>query len=305
MKANEVIRRIKPWMLIIAMGTGALFHDYMEAAAFLAPYLIFTMLLVTFCKVPFDHIRITRLSWLLTAVQVGGGIAVYFGLLPIDQVLAEGAFICVFCPTATAAPVIVGMLGGSIPRQATFSIVSNIAAALLVPPLFTAMGTDAHIDFLETFATIACKVVPLILAPLAVAMVLRRAVPRIHTFLGSHQSVSFYIWSVSLIIVVGRSVSFVMAEPASEIPRMAALALAALVLCVIQFAIGRRIGRWCGDRVVGAQGLAQKNTVLAVWMAWTYFDPISSVAPAAYIAWQNIINSIQLYLHGRHAKAAA
>lgn len=305
MKANEVIRRVKPWMLIIAMGTGALFHDYMEAAAFLAPYLIFTMLLVTFCKVPFDHIRITRLSWLLTAVQVGGGIAVYFGLLPIDQVLAEGAFICVFCPTATAAPVIVGMLGGSIPRQATFSIVSNIAAALLVPPLFTAMGTDAHIDFLETFATIACKVVPLILAPLAVAMVLRRAVPRIHTFLGSHQSVSFYIWSVSLIIVVGRSVSFVMAEPASEIPRMAALALAALVLCVIQFAIGRRIGRWCGDRVVGAQGLAQKNTVLAVWMAWTYFDPISSVAPAAYIAWQNIINSIQLYLHGRHAKAAA
>ncbi len=305
MKANEVIRRVKPWMLIIAMGTGALFHDYMEAAAFLAPYLIFTMLLVTFCKVPFDHIRITRLSWLLTAVQVGGGIAVYFGLLPIDQVLAEGAFICVFCPTATAAPVIVGMLGGSIPRQATFSIVSNIAAALLVPPLFTAMDTDAHIDFFETFATIACKVVPLILAPLAVAMVLRRAVPRIHTFLGSHQSVSFYIWSVSLIIVVGRSVSFVMAEPASEIPRMVALALAALVLCVIQFAIGRRIGRWCGDRVVGAQGLAQKNTVLAVWMAWTYFDPISSVAPAAYIAWQNIINSIQLYLHGRHAKAAA
>ena len=305
MKANEVIRRVKPWMLIIAMGTGALFHDYMEAAAFLAPYLIFTMLLVTFCKVPFDHIRITRLSWLLTAVQVGGGIAVYFGLLPIDQVLAEGAFICVFCPTATAAPVIVGMLGGSIPRQATFSIVSNIAAALLVPPLFTAMGTDAHIDFFETFATIACKVVPLILAPLAVAMVLRRAVPRIHTFLGSHQSVSFYIWSVSLIIIVGRSVSFVMAEPATEIPLMIALALVALVLCVIQFAIGRRIGRWCGDRVVGAQGLAQKNTVLAVWMAWTYFDPISSVAPAAYIAWQNIINSIQLYLHGRHAKAAA
>ena len=59
-----------------------------------------------------------------------------------------------------------------------------------------------------------------------------------------------------------------------------------------------------GDRVVGAQGLAQKNTVLAVWMAWTYFDPVSSVAPAAYIAWQNIINSIQLYLHGRHATHA-
>lgn len=304
MKANDVIRRIKPWMLIIAMSTGALFHDYMEAVAFLAPYLIFAMLLVTFCKVPFDNIRITRLSWLLAAVQVLGGVVVYLGLLPVDRVVAQGAFICVFCPTATAAPVIVGMLGGSIPRQATFAIVSNVAAALLVPPLFTVMGSDVHIDFLGTFATIAWRVIPLILAPLAVAMVLRRITPGVHAYLGRHQAISFYIWSVSLIIVVGRSVSFVMAEPASEIPRMVALALVALVLCLIQFAVGRAIGRRCGDRVVGAQGLAQKNTVLAVWMAWTYFDPVSSVAPAAYIAWQNIINSIQLYLHGRHATQA-
>ncbi len=302
MKANEIIRRIKPWMLIIAMSTGALFHDYMEAVAFLAPYLIFAMLLVTFCKVPFDNIRITRLSWLLTAVQGLGGGVVYLGLLPVDRVVGQGAFFWVFCPTATAAPVIVGMLGGSIPRQATFSIVSNVAAALLVPPLFTVMGTHADIDFFDTFLTIAGRVIPLILLPLGVAMVLRRVTPGVHAFLGRHQAVSFYIWSVSLIIVVGRSVSFVMAEPASEIPRMVALALIALVLCLILFVVGRVIGRRCGDRVVGAQGLAQKNTVLAVWMAWTYFDPLSSVAPAAYIAWQNTINSIQLYMHGRSAR---
>ncbi len=166
------------------------------------------------------------------------------------------------------------------------------------------MGTDAHIDFLDTFATIAWRVIPLILAPLAVAMVLRRITPGVHSYLGRHQAISFYIWSVSLIIVVGRSVSFVIAEPATEIPRMIALALVALVLCLIQFGVGRAIGRRCGDRVVGAQGLAQKNTVLAVWMAWTYFDPLSSVAPAAYIAWQNTINSIQLYMHGRAARNA-
>lgn len=289
-------------MLIIAMGTGALFHDYIGAVAFLAPYLIFTMLLVTFCKVPFDNIRITRLSWLLTALQVLGGVVVYLGLLPVDPVVAQGAFMCVFCPTATAAPVIVGMLGGSITRQATFSIISNVAVALLAPPLFTVMGSDVSISFWDTFVTIAVKVIPLILAPLAVAIALRHTAPALHAYLGRHQSVSFYIWSVSLIIVVGRSVSFVMAEPASEIPRMVALTLVALVLCLIQFAVGRVIGRRCGDRVVGAQGLAQKNTVLAVWMAWTYFDPISSVAPAAYIAWQNTINSIQLYLHGRAAR---
>ena len=45
--------------------------------------------------------------------------------------------ICFLCPTATAAPVITGMLGGSIERVATYTLASNIAVALLVPPVFT------------------------------------------------------------------------------------------------------------------------------------------------------------------------
>ena len=42
---------IKPWMLPIAMLGGILFHGFIDKIAFLAPYLIFVMLLVTFCKV--------------------------------------------------------------------------------------------------------------------------------------------------------------------------------------------------------------------------------------------------------------
>ena len=78
---------------------------------------------------------------------------------------------------------------------------------------------------------------------------------------------------------------------------MIALGVLAGVACIAQFAIGRRLGRRFGDRVAGAQGLGQKNTVLAVWMATTYLNPITSIAPAAYIAWQNTINSIQIYRH--------
>ncbi len=54
------------------------------------------------------------------------------------------------------------------------------------------------------------------------------------------------------------------------------------------------LGRYYGDPVSGGQGLGQKNTVLAVWMALAYMNPIASVGPAAYIAWQNIVNSWQL-----------
>ncbi len=67
------------------------------------------------------------------------------------------------------------------------------------------------------------------------------------------------------------------------------------MVCGLQFYVGRRIGARFGDRISGAQGLGQKNTVLAIWLALTFLNPISSVAPAAYIAWQNTINSLQLY----------
>lgn len=295
MNVTTFRQRLKPWMLPIAMLGGLLFHNFIEAIAFIAPYLIFVMLLITFCRVRPSEFRITRLSGLLIAVQTLGAIAVYIALLPVSRELAEGTFICVFCPTATAAPVITGMLGGSVPRLATFSIVSNVSVAILAPLLFTMMGSEANITFFESVSLIATRVVPLIILPLFTALALLRFLPKVHSKIATHQSLSFYIWAVSLFIVVGRAVSFIMAEPAEMIPEMLWLAGLSLVVCCGQFYIGRRIGRRCGDKIAGAQGLGQKNTVLAIWMALTYLHPITSVAPAAYVAWQNTINSTQLY----------
>lgn len=295
MRYSEFLRKLKPWMLPLAMLCGLLFHNAIEAVAFLTPWLIFAMLFITFCRLEPKKMRITGLSLSLLAVQLGGAIAVYLALLPVSVDVAQGAFICVFCPTATAAPVITGMLGGNISRLATFSLVSNMAVAVTAPAAFTLMGTT-EIDFAESVSTIALRVLPLILGPLVMALVLKGVAPSLHRRISSSQPIGFYLWAVSLIIVVGRAVSFVMKEPPSRIPELVALALVAGVVCIVQFVVGRRIGKRYGDRIAGAQGLGQKNTVLAIWMALTYLNPVTSVAPAAYIAWQNTINSLQIYL---------
>ena len=73
------------------------------------------------------------------------------------------------------------------------------------------------------------------------------------------------------------------------------MAIAALVLCIAQFALGRRIGKKYGETIAGGQGLGQKNTILAIWMAQVYLSPLSSIGPAAYVLWQNSINAFQLY----------
>lgn len=297
------MNRLKPFMLPIAMVVGIIFHNYTEMAAWAAPWLIFAMLLITFCKIDPRHLRFTPLTLFCLAAQIVGAGAAYVALRPFGEALAQGIMICFLCPTATAAPVITGMLGGSVERVATFSLASNVVIAILAPPLFSLVGAEG-IDFLSTTLTIALRVVPMIILPLAVALILRRWGQPIHRALRSRQEISFYVWAVSLIIVVGRATSFVMQEPAYMIPTMIALAIGAGAACVVQFAIGRKIGRRFGDRIAGAQGLGQKNTVLAVWMALTFLNPVSSIAPAAYIAWQNTINSLQLYYRAKAMRRA-
>ena len=103
------------------------------------------------------------------------------------------------------------------------------------------------------------------------------------------------MWSVALATVTGNTVSFLIRQDSSDFWTEITLALLALVVCCLQFFVGRRIGRRFRDKVAGTQGLGQKNTILAIWMAQTYLNPIASVAPGFYVVWQNIVNSYQLW----------
>lgn len=297
------LQRIKPFVMPLAMVVGAVFHNSIHIFQPLVPYLIFCMLLIAFCKVKPREFRVTRLSWSLLAVQLLCSAAIFFILRGFSIDLAQAAFICILCPTATAAPVVTGMLGGNVARLATFSIVSNIAAALTAPVFFSFFGTHSEFSFVEAISTISVKVAPLILLPLVLAFILYFFAPKVHSAIASRQDVSFYLWCVALVIAVGGSVSYIMAADSSRIPEIILIAATSAVICAFQFTIGRKIGGRFGDKIVGAQGLGQKNTILAIWMALTYLNPIASVGPAAYIVWQNLVNSIQIYIHSRRQEA--
>ena len=108
-----------------------------------------------------------------------------------------------------------------------------------------------------------------------------------------HQA-AFYLWAVALAIVSGQTVRS-LATSQAPVHTEYLLALAGLITCCLQFLFGKRIGSDYHDRISAGQALGQKNTVLAIWMAYTYLSPLSSVAPGSYVLWQNIINSYQLW----------
>lgn len=282
-------------MLPIAMVGGAVFYQWMEYLTFLSPYLIFVMLFITYCRLDLRDFKPGRFQVDLLVVQMTLAAAVYFALAWWNPIVAEGVFICVFIPTATAAPVITSMLGGSISKVATYSLLCNLFVAVAAPLVLAAVGDRAQYTFLESFLLILSKVMPLLLLPIVAAFGVKWLLPGVHKFVMEKQQVSFYLWAVALFIVVGSCVSFAIKTWTPELSlTIVLLAAGALAVCLLQFKIGRMVGGRFGDKVSGGQGLGQKNTVLAVWLALAYMSPVASIAPAAYIAWQNIINSWQL-----------
>lgn len=282
----------------IALIGGAIFNRWMGYLTFLSPYLIFAMLFITYCKLSLRDLKFGKFEFSLLLVQIFLSAATWFSLCWFDHTVAEGVFICVFVPTATAAPVITAMLGGRISKVATYSLVCNLFVALVGPVILALIGDRADYTFLQSFGLILSQVAPLLILPLLTAMIVRYFIPKVHHVVASHQQLSFYIWAVSLFIVVGGCVSFAInAWTPDQTMNMLALTVGALAVCLLQFYIGRRLGRKWGDPVSCAQSLMQKNTVLAVWLALAYMNPIASIGPAAYIAWQNIVNSWQLVRH--------
>jgi BASS family bile acid:Na+ symporter len=260
----------------------------------LTPILIAAMLFITFCRV---DVRQMRLQWAhlwMLLIQFVGAALVYYATTPLfGATVGQGAMICVMAPIAMAAVVIGGMLGGNVTSMVTYSLVCNLVTALVAPYMLHAFGNGSC-----TFMEIIARVAPTLVAPFVVAQLCRWLMPKLAAWFASHSMLSFYLWLASLILVMGRTTLFILnakADIAVEIE----LAAIALVLCLVQFRAGRLLGRYTGDVVGTTQSVGQKNTIFAIWLSLNFLDPIASIAPTAYIVWQNITNSCQMWRKGK------
>ena len=73
------------------------------------------------------------------------------------------------------------------------------------------------------------------------------------------------------------------------------IGIVTIIACIVQFYLGRVVGRRHGEPIAGAQSLGQKNTAFAIWVAYTFMSPVTALAGGFYAVWHNIVNSWQLY----------
>ena len=139
------------------------------------PWWIFFMLFFTFCKVNPLDLRLHKWHWVVLVTQLVFSFGTYAGILHFtgNPILAQGLLMCFIMPTATAAPIIAGKMGGSIQNLTTFTLLSNFATAIIVPATFPLINPAADMTFWPAFLLILRRIAPLLLGPFFAAWIVR------------------------------------------------------------------------------------------------------------------------------------
>ena len=311
--------------LWLSMLIGALGYQFFLPLKPTLPWLIFFMLFFTFCKVNPLDLRLHKWHWVVLAAQMIFSFGSYAMLLYYtgNTILAQGILMCFIMPTATAAPIIAGKMGGSIQNLTTFTLLSNFATAIIVPATFPLINPASDMSFWPAFWLILSRVAPLLLGPFFSAWLLRLAYKwktrKEFVLPVKIAVVPFYLWVASIVVLSAVVTETTISNFKFQISNILILLVLSFFVCLLQFGLGKFIGYKLPaaskgtdyqdvlinpaaapktmegvSSITAGQAFGQKNTSLGVWMANTYLDPLASLGAAAYIIWQNIFNSVQL-----------
>ena len=152
---KKLLRALKQWTLLIAIVVGAVGHSFFSQFTWLAPWLLASMLLLTFCNISPRDLRFHPLHLILMSLQIVMSLGLYALTLPWHPAIAQGVCMAALTPTATAAAIITGMLGGSVAFLAAYAFLSNLAIVVLAPLVLPLIATG-QIDtpFLETMSNV-------------------------------------------------------------------------------------------------------------------------------------------------------
>ena len=317
--------------LWLSMLIGALGYQLFLPLKPTLPWLIFFMLFFTFCKVNPLDLRLHRWHWAVLITQLVLSFLTYTLVLYFtgNPILAQGLLMCFIMPTATAAPIIAGKMGGSIQNLTTFTLLSNFATAIIVPATFPLINPAADMTFLPAFLLILSRVAPLLLGPFFSAWLLRIGYNYYYRrqYLSAKRSYSasgptaqrsnspqggqkefvlpqswaqtpFYLWVASIVVLTAVVTETTISNFKFQISNILILLVFSFLACqdVLINPAAAPTTMAEVSSITAGQAFGQKNTSLGVWMAQTYLSPLAALGAAAYIIWQNIFNSVQLFV---------
>lgn len=277
--------------ILLAMLLGALLPQG-HALAWLIRWLIMAMLFLVFLQVRLTPKAVRRSHVVLLFANVALGFGAWLlGWFVGGREIALAAFFAGITPTAIAAPVIIHFLRGRVEYVVAAFLLTNIVIAALLPvilPLILGRPTP------EAFLQVTRSVGLVVFVPMAVAWSVRAIHAPAAEWPARLRNVSFGMWILAMFLITANASDFLRRNADTPHVVLAQIAGASLLVCAMNFGVGRLIGgREFGREA--SQALGQKNTTFTIYLALTYASPVVALGPTCYVIWHNLWNSWQLH----------
>lgn len=99
-----------------------------------------------------------------------------------DEILAQGALMCVLCPVASSVTVVAAMLGANPERTTTYTIVGNLLVSIVAPIYISLIReTSSNSNLGLMFLLIFTKIAVVIALPFILVLCLQKFLPKTNT----------------------------------------------------------------------------------------------------------------------------
>jgi len=286
---------LRPTMIVGPLALGMLFPQA-AGLSFLIRWLLIGMLFLVYLQLELRDLKPCSGHWRLLVANIAVGVAAYLGFrLAGNRELALAAFFIGITPTATAAPVIMNFLRGRVGFVVTGFIVTNVGVSLALLGLIPAITGNFSASFIfDVFVNLLI----IIVLPFVVAFAVRKFHPRAVEWPKHCKMLSLTMWSLVLFIVAAGASKFIRSNANVSAWTVIEIAAIAAAICSVNFILGALIVPKKFSRE-GSQTLGQKNTMLTLYLALTFVNPLSALGPTFYVICHNTWNAFQLFAFDR------
>ncbi len=259
--------------------------------AYLIRYLI---MLILFCslldvKVEVRSVLSPRLGTIIAMMMAIAGVTAWMSNW-FSTELALAAFMIAMAPTAAAAPVMTRFLDGRVDYVMASVVVTNSFSAIALPLVLPLLSPNEQtsINLVGLINTLT-----VVLLPLGITQFMQHFAPQLVKVLEPAKGAGFYFWMAAIYLATAKATHFIEAESTSPWSVIVEIAGISLLLCTLNFGLGRWLGGYDWGQEMG-QSLGQKNTLFSIWVCLTFLTPAIALGPMFYVVFQNLYNSYLL-----------
>jgi BASS family bile acid:Na+ symporter len=288
---------LKSVLILLALGVGLLLPSLGGFTFVLRPFLM-TLLFFSFLNIKLDRNVFAWQQLASAALLPLFGLGAYYLSHWLDENLALTLLLMGLAPTAVITPVMAVILRRSAAYMVGAIIFSSMVFTLVVPVMLTwLLGIELS---LAGLGKLVYTIGSIIIIPMLLAQLVRKIDGKLIAVLRAITPYVFVLFLLNVAVAAGSLSYYLRYESSTPWSFIWLTAGAITLLMLANFMVGSFIAPK-DHAIEGSLALGRKNTMLAIWIALEYFNPLIVLGPMIYILAQNVFMAGQVWWVERKA----